>query len=237
MIKKRTDFEYVLRRRQLKPSDFQGYLEFEINLDRLQTLRAEKFEKDRSKDSVLLHRSVLAASIRHIAYIFERAIRRFPSDMSFWEDFIAFLKLKKSNAMLNRVYGKALSLHPTNVNFWLQASIHELENNGNAHAARVLLQRGIRSNKGSSELWSRYFDLELWSALRVTERKKILDIGDEDEAADFVEAAPLVVFKHAIDSLHEGKASEGSTSKTIHPALLQMHKSCEGIVNRLSLCK
>ena len=234
MVKKRTDFEYLLRRRQLQPSDFQRYLEFEINLERLRTIREEAPGRSRSKDQIALYRAVQSASIRHIAYIFDRAIRRFPSNMSFWADYIAFLQLKKSNAMLNTLYGKALSLHPSNVNFWLQASIHELESNGNSHSARVLLQRGLRTNKKSSELWLRYFDLELWNALRLIERKKILDIGEEEEEADLIEAAPLVVFKHAIQSL--GQDTDAHTH-SIHPAILQMHLASEGFVNRLSLGK
>ena len=201
-------------------------------MERLRTIREESSAKSRSKDHIALYRTVKAASIRHISYIFDRAIRRFPSNMSFWADYIAFLQLKKANAMLNTLYGKALSLHPSNVHFWLQASIHELKSNGNSHAARILLQRGLRTNKNSSELWLRYFDLELWNALRLIERKKILDIGEVEEGADLIEAAPLVVFKHAIKCLSHHTDTH---AQEIHPAILQMHLASEGFVNRLSL--
>jgi hypothetical protein len=82
--------------------------------------------------------------------------------------------------------------------------MHELEVNANTHAARVLLQRGLRVNDSSRTLWRRYFELELWNALRVVERQNALKKNSgASEAAD--EDSPLtivsVVFKHAINSI------------------------------------
>lgn len=235
IVKKRTDYEYMLRRRQLQADDYNQYLEFEVNLERLRSIRQDKMRDDRTTEKKILLRTVRAAFIRHISYIFERAIRRFPHNLGFWADYISFLKQKKSNTILNTVYGRALSLHPKYTDFWLQAAVHELETNSNTHAARVVLQRGIRCNPNSAELWHRYFDLELWNALRMIERQKILNVRDDEDAADLVEAAPLVVFKHALKSLHN-KQNDHSIEE-VHPIVLQMHRSCEGLVNRLSTCK
>ena len=73
---------------------------------------------------------------------------------------------KSNGSTLNTVFGRALALHPRCEKLWLLASIHEIETNNNIHAARTLLQRALRVNKQSQQLWRRYFELELWAALR-----------------------------------------------------------------------
>ena len=42
IVKKRTDHEYVMQRRQLTPEDFYSYLQYEINLDKLRSRRPKK---------------------------------------------------------------------------------------------------------------------------------------------------------------------------------------------------
>ncbi len=234
IIKKRTDFEYTLKRRQLETADFSAYLQYEINLDKLHISRTKRLESSNTKEKIGALRSIKAAFIRHISYIFERAVRRFSDELSLWEDYIAFLKAKQSNNILNTVFGRALALHPKAENFWLQAAMHELEVNGNSHAARVLLQRAIRANKSSKIIWLKYFELELWNAVRVVERQKGLDLEVTQEVVD--EGAPLIVFRHAMDALvgAEGTTSSSSKSQTAINDILAMHLSCEGVVSSLS---
>ena len=139
IVKKTTDYEYVLKRRQLKPSDFYGYLEYEINLDKLRAIRcATKGAGNKEKQDAF--RVLDGVFVKHISYIFDRAIRRFPSEYTLWADYIAFLKERKAVSALNAVFGKALSLNPKNEDFWMQAAVHELDTNNNIHAARTLLQ-------------------------------------------------------------------------------------------------
>lgn len=136
----------------------------------------------------------------HIIYIFDRSVRRFANEVCLWNDYVAFLQRKEAVAALNAVFGKALSLFPKNEEFWLQASIHELEANSNVHSARVTLQRALRANPASSKIWLRYFELELWNALRSSERQKALDIDADYEA---LQGAPMVVFNHALSALQD----------------------------------
>jgi len=42
IVKKRTDYEYVMKRRQLSPGDVYQYVEYEINLEKLRLLRCSK---------------------------------------------------------------------------------------------------------------------------------------------------------------------------------------------------
>ena len=195
-MKKRTDYEYLMRRRQLTPGDFYGYLQYELNLDKLREIRCDY--NNAAKDKADAFRTVEGSCLRHISYIFDRAIRRFPSEMGLWADYVSFLKKKKLIAALNAVFGKALSLNPKNEDLWLQAAVHELDVNNNLHSARTLLQRSLRANKLSLRLWKKYFELELWNAVRITERQRILGL-EVDNAP--IQGAPLVVFKYAVTSL------------------------------------
>lgn len=218
VVKSRRDFEYLLIRRELQPSDFYSYLRYEINLDKLRIVRCSRNEKELQKQKEAV-RHIQSSFMRHICYIFDRATRRFPDQIEIWNDYILFLKEKKSSTVLNAVFGKVLALYPKNENLWYQAAIHELEKNNNTHAARVLLQSGLRANKNSKIMWKRYFELELWNAIKIMERKRIL--GVTAEVSD-VEAAPSVVFKHAllaIPELHFG---------------CELHKCAFGIANNVA---
>ena len=228
VVKKRIDFEYVLKRRQLTVGDFYKYLEYEVNLEKFLCLRCDKDfaggvkigGKAKTRQDGL--RNLKASAIRHICTIFERGIRRFPNEFDLLMDYVNFLKEHKSNSILNEVFGRALALHPKHEDLWLQAAVHELDENNNVHAARVLLQTALRANKKSKKLWSRYFDLELWNATKIFQRQEILKdkkadankdadvnkIGavsdDEDDQLGLI-AAPGVVFKHAIQAMNDAE--------------------------------
>ena len=123
IIKRRRDFEYLIRRRQLVPADYYGYLQYEINLDKLRAIRSFRESQDASKDHQDALRSVQSAFSKHICYIFERGIRRFPGNVVFWNDYIAYLKENKSSSILNAVLGRALALYPKDESLWLQAAV------------------------------------------------------------------------------------------------------------------
>ena len=230
VMKKRTDFEYLLKRRQLTVGDFYKYLEYEVNLEKLLTLRCEKelsggvkvAGKAKTRQDGL--RTLKGAAIKHICTIFDRGIRRFPDEFDLLMDYVNFLKERKSNSVLNEVFGRALALHPKHEDLWLQAAVHELDENNNVHAARVLLQTALRANKKSKKLWARYFDLELWNAAKIYQRQETLKkskpgiktVTTEQEEQDQLGliAAPGVVFKHALQAVDD-------------PALAcEMHSSC-----------
>lgn len=84
VVKRRTDYEYKLRRRQQTPADYYGYLEYELGLEELRALRCQKQSKDQqghgsdaefSKELINKHRKLQSAFMRHISYVFERALR------------------------------------------------------------------------------------------------------------------------------------------------------------------
>lgn len=200
IVKKRTDYEYILRRRELKVSDFYNYLQYELNLNQLRVIRCRREGLDTSKDKKVVYRTINSAFIRHISYIFERTVRRFPDDMDTWADYISFLKANKCISQFNMVIGRALSLHPKNEEIWIQAAVHELSVNNNAQAARILLQRALRTNKKSRRLWIKYFEMECWYELRAFERNSVL--GLEHPKLN-ERSAPMVVYQHATAAISE----------------------------------
>ena len=269
IIKQRTDYEYLLRRRQLSPADFYKYLKFELNLEELRSLRSHALtyshrkELDRvtkkgdnekefeaegvTKEAQQSLRRLQTSFHKHICYIFERACRRFPNSMELWNDYLQFLKEKKSYNVLNTVYAKVLSLYPTQEDLWLQASMNELSVNANAHAARVLLQRALRFNAQSMKLWLRYFELELWYSLRNHERRVVLGLAEEgegleNETEDPTLGIPWVVYQHAVSAVIEKKSSFGSSSSNEETEneenehqqfCLSLLRSCEGLSSSL----
>lgn len=267
IVKQRTDYEYLLRRRQLSPADFYKYLKFELNLEELRSLRShaltyshrkaldratkkgdneqESAAEGATKEAQQSLRRLQTSFHKHICYIFERACRRFPNSMELWNDYLQFLKEKKSYNVLNTVYAKVLSLYPTQEDLWLQASMNELSVNANAHAARVLLQRALRFNAQSMKLWLRYFELELWYSLRNHERRVVLGLAEEGEGLendteDPTLGIPWVVYQHAVSAVIEKKSDSSSSNEENESEenehqqfCLSFLRSCEGLSSSL----
>jgi hypothetical protein len=240
-------------------------LKFELNLEELRSIRCHTLtysyrkaadravSKGNSEEANVAEgvtkeaqqslRRLQSSFHKHICYIFERACRRFPNSMELWNDYIQFLKEKKSFNVLNTVYAKVLSLYPTQEDLWLQASMNELSVNSNAHAARVLLQRALRFNAQSTKLWLRYFELELWYSLRNHERRVVLGlaeggVGDdlENETDDPTLGIPWVVYQHAIAAVIEKKCDNetAESEENEHQQFcLSFLRSCEGLSSSL----
>jgi hypothetical protein len=162
-------------------------------------------------------RKVSHVFISHIHYVFQRACRRFPYYMTFWESHIAFLKSKESYDLLDQIYGKVLALFPKKIQFWISVAMYELENKQNFHASRIFLQRALRVNNKNKELWLKYYELEVWNVLRMIEQYRILHSSPSSSSSAAAENKPLmidqetrnklentllIVFKHACSSLY-----------------------------------
>ena len=73
---------------------------------------------------------------------------------------------------------RALQLHPTAPALFILASSHELEQLSPS-AARALLQRGLRMNPESAELWTEYVKMELGYIESLRRRWEVLGINTE----------------------------------------------------------
>lgn len=99
------------------------------------------------------------AIVRRIHFIFERAVRKFKSDVSLWTAWLEFCRASNSSRRLGRVVGRALQIHPTEPGLWVYAAAWEFEHNANPAAARALMQQGLRMCKYSEKMWLDYFDM------------------------------------------------------------------------------
>lgn len=203
IVKRRTDFEYSLRRMEMTVATYEEYLQYEFALDKLLEIRSKKLISKVEKSVVSLLRGLKTASIRHIHYIFERGLRRFPNNFELWDEAINFLAKKQSNALLDELLGKAIALHPKEPHFWIRTAEHELQHNNNIHAARVLMQRSLRINDTKCELWAAYFRLEVWNIQRALLRQQKLGISKEgmEEIVPGLVAPAMVVFRFARDAI------------------------------------
>ncbi|KAJ7209616.1 U3 small nucleolar RNA-associated protein 6-domain-containing protein [Mycena pura] len=175
ILKKRTQFETALVRRVAKKSDFLRYAAYEMSLEQLRRKRIERLK------IVSTHASISDyALVRRQFHIFERALKKFKADVGMWIEYLNTAKREGANTLIGRVVARAIQLHPDTPALYILAAAHELEH-GSPSAARTLLQRGIRINSESVEMWREYVRMELtfmeslrrrWGVLGLDEKGK-----------------------------------------------------------------
>eukprot|EP00892_Ulva_mutabilis_P011884 jgi/Ulvmu1/9068/UM005_0161.1 len=182
IVQTRQKFEYSLRRRNAKKSDFLRYYDYEWRLEQLRQLR-------RKQRAIAGKRSLADYGIvRRIHFIFDRATRKFKGDPGIWMSWLKFCKDSQSKRQVSKVITKALKLHPTAPYFWAYAAAWEFEGNANPASARQLLQSGLRNCPTKGSLWVEYFRMELMYANKVTARRKALGIDGDAEGEEEAEA-------------------------------------------------
>ena len=75
---------------------------------------------------------------------------------------------------------RALQLHPQESGLYIMGAAHELDHMS-ATGARTLLQRGIRINGDSMDLWKEYVKMEMGFIERLRRRWEVLGVEGEDE--------------------------------------------------------
>jgi len=208
IVKRRRASEYLLRRRIVRKSDFARYIEAEENLEKLRSLRNKQLlikktnaskeheehepQQGDKKSARSSSSSIGDASIvQHIHFLFIRAKRKFNYDLTWHIKHAEFAKESLSFIMLGKIYAEALQVHPRNGSLWIEAASHEYFGNieskntlgisgaGAIKNARVLLQRGLRVNKESKELWLQSFSLELHYMQKLRGRRELLQLDSK----------------------------------------------------------
>ncbi|KAL5485402.1 UTP6 [Sanghuangporus weigelae] len=182
VMKKRTVFETALVRRIPKKSDFLRYAAYEMSLEALRRKRVERLKLPKGPPTVSDF-----ALVRRQFQIFERALKKFKDDVSLWVQYIQAAQRAKARALVSRICGRALQLHPNSPALYIIAASHELKHLSHA-AARVLLQRGIRLNSENVDLWREYVKMELGFVESLRRRWKVLglttDAGEDEDMGD-----------------------------------------------------
>ncbi|KAK7035217.1 U3 snoRNP protein [Paramarasmius palmivorus] len=243
IIKQRTAFENALIRRVAKKADFLRYAQYEMNLELLRRKRLERAKVPPGPATVSDY-----ALVRRQFHIFERALKRFKSDVGLWTQYIQVAQKEGARSLVGRITARALQLHPNVPSLYIIAAQHELSHLSPS-TARSLLQRGIRMNPESIEIWREYVKMELgfieslrrrWDVLGIKngkgkEKERLLDINDGSDAEDItmLEEGP---------SLDEGIAArqeilDGVIVKTVISSAVQalpkieLFESLNGLIN------
>jgi len=164
IVKKRTQFEYKLKRVGSTKEDYLRYLHYELNLNLLQKKRKKRVGIAKLPEKVEHHFTSRTCSI------FDRMLFRFGNDATLWLQYIDYLKNTRNVPTLNRVFAQAIQRHPTNEGLWILAADYEFEFNENITAARALMERALRLNSKSERLWIEFCKLECIYLARIKER-------------------------------------------------------------------
>ncbi|KAJ3122791.1 U3 snoRNP protein [Nowakowskiella sp. JEL0407] len=229
IVKKRTALEYSIHRRIPLLSDYLKYIEYEINLEKLRSLRSSKFKTSTKttpnndkisklkKQALKNNNAVDSSIIRRIHALFNKSLKKFGGDVGLWKMYFKWAVDSGAGVKaLGRSFGKAIQQHPRENTFWILAASYEYNTNHNIQTARILFLRGLRINPESQELWLEYYKLEILWAVKVYARRAIL-VGGEDKVrttGESVELPALNEEKDANNQLEElTKEVEESTEK------------------------
>jgi len=184
IVKRRTAFETSLVRRVADKADFLRYAQYEMGLEVLRRKRLQRLKLPSSAPSISDY-----AIVRRQYYIFERAVRKFKADVSLWTQYIEVARQNGARGLVGRLCARALQLHTTAPSLYVLAAFHEVSQ-GSPSSARTLLQRGLRFNSDSVELWTEYLKMELSYVEGLRRRWDVLGIqdgpwvdGESDEAS------------------------------------------------------
>lgn len=177
IIRKRRDFEYRLQKRIVQKTDFLRYMQYEINLDMLKKKRKLRLGIKRN-----LHGEQTV--MRRIHNLFQNALKKFVGDIKLWIQYIEFCKHMGSTKILGKVFARVLQYHPNKPNLWIMAAKWEFEENKNIPNSRTLLQRGLRVNPLSKQLWLEYFRMELLHVEKIHKRRTILGLNKPEESQE-----------------------------------------------------
>ncbi|EIW63031.1 snoRNA-binding rRNA-processing protein UTP6 [Trametes versicolor FP-101664 SS1] len=234
IMQKRTAFETALVRRIPKKADFLRYATYEMSLEALRKKRVERLKLPKGPPSVSDY-----ALVRRQFQIFERALKKFKGDVGLWIQYVQVAKREGARALVGRITARALQLHPNVPALYVLAASHELEHLSPS-AARALLQRGLRLNSDSVEMWREYVKMELnfveslrrrWSVLGIdvkgkgkeaspTKGKQRNPPGSEDESGledeNIVEADAMEV-----DTREELEEDEAARKQIMDGAIVK----------------
>jgi hypothetical protein len=125
---------------------------------------------------------------RRVHFVYERATRRFRRDASLWSSWLDYCRETRSGRRLSRVAAKALRAMPHEPGFWVAAAAWELDGAADPHAARALMQRGLREcrrdQRAAARMWEAYAGMEAAYVARMRARREVLGLsvpGEEDE--------------------------------------------------------
>lgn len=153
--------------------------------------------------------------------IFERVLKKFKDDVALWLQYIRCAQHFRSRALVGRLCARALLVHPAVPALFVLAAQHE-RTYGGWGAARVLLQRGVRINEESVDLWREWVRLELGFVEALRRRWKVLglDLGEEGPEPTVQVESQEEIEEAAVDDV-EFEDDEKARKEVLNGALIK----------------
>lgn len=177
IIKKRRNYEHLIRREAATREHFLRYAVFEKELARFIRSRARRRKLERSKCNPLLGQLKL-----QVNRVYNRALQRFPGDDKLWIHVAKSAIEDGETKRASRIFSQAISRCGGCPRIWLAAINFHFEKCNNPRAARVLAQRALRAMPTSFDLWLEYFRMELFYLTKLTARRFVIGL-DVDESS------------------------------------------------------
>ncbi|KAJ7497093.1 U3 small nucleolar RNA-associated protein 6-domain-containing protein [Mycena latifolia] len=217
IMKKRTQFETALVRRVAKKSDFLRYAAYEMGLEQLRRKRVDRLKIPDGPATVSDY-----ALVRRQFHIFERALKKFKADVGLWIQYIDVAKREGAHTLVGRVTARALQLHPDTPALYILAAQHELAQ-GSPSAARTLLQRGIRLNPESIDLWREYVRMELAFIESLRRRWDVLGLDQKGKGKEHADQATEEALAADADQGAEARTAimDGAIVKSVITSAVQ----------------
>lgn len=171
ILENRRSLEYKINKNHVTIQDYINYIVHEKKVEKLIKVRKQKYSLDRKDVGITLSDYSI---IRRIHTLYQKCLKTFKGELDIWIEYLQWSLEVKSTRTLGKNFAKAIQLHPTIPTFWILAAKYEFEHQNSVNAARVLLQRGLRLNPGTKELWIEYFRLEVLWILKIKERRRVL---------------------------------------------------------------
>lgn len=100
IVRKRRDFEYLLKRHSTLKQDYVRYIEYEKKLEALRILRKKGLVRDlKGTGEKWKHSLCDKASSMRIMLIYERALTRYKGDLNLWLQYLEYCRSKAPKKM------------------------------------------------------------------------------------------------------------------------------------------
>lgn len=201
IIKKASDLEYKINRRNLHKEDFISYVQYEINLLELIQRRRARIKYSFKKDEIEY------SMVHRVQGVFGRASAKWKDDVQLWLSYIVFCKKWGTKAHLSKIFSNMLAIHSNKPALWIMAAKWEMEDRLSSESARQLFLRALRFHPQCPKLYQEYFRMELMHAEKLRKEKQefekaALDMGDFDHPEEILKGElARAVYKNAVSKI------------------------------------
>lgn len=201
IIKKASDLEYKIHRRNRHKEDFISYVQYEINLLELIQRRRARIKYSFKKDEIEY------SMVHRVQGIFGRASAKWKDDVQLWLSYIVFCKKWGTKAHLSKIFSNMLAIHSNKPALWIMAAKWEMEDRLSSESARQLFLRALRFHPECPKLYQEYFRMELMHAEKLRKEKQefekaAMDMGDFDHPEEILKGElARIVYKSAVSKI------------------------------------